>query len=342
MNELNDVKFRNVIPAYASLDESALYVIERSESDFAEMMKQIGLKELGVLESTGTQIVYEGANMKELVGKIVKWLQDRWADIHGLFNKALNFFKGKAEEFKTKMRNKKVDGLKKRAEKLVDKDFGKTYEYTDFDAIVEGTGALWTAVDKFSKGINDLQWKYDSVKNDTTAGDANDMKDQMETMKEELLKAFGLETSATEANVKDAVRDQIRGKEVTINKAYIVNNIEKAFDDSSNYNKTAGKVKKQFAKVKKTFDEDIKSVKKERKSVNSSYLNMYLPYLKFGKNTVAAISGATVQTIKEKMTTDMRLVLKVAVSKTEKEVKTESAMLESTTYQTELASLFNF
>lgn len=342
MNEL-DVKYRNVIPAYASLDEAALYVIERSESDFNEMMKQIGLKELGVLETTGTQVVYEGAKLKELVATIVKWLQDRWADVQGLFNKALNFFKGKVEEFKTRTQGKKLADLKARANKLVDKEFGKTYEYASFNEIVEGSGSLWSAVNSFQKGINELQWKYTSVKDDTTATDANEMKEKMDEMKTSLLKAFDLEASAKESDVKEAVKKTIRGKEVTINKAYIQNNIEGMFDSAVNYSKISGKVKKQFNVIKKGFDEDIKAVKKERKTANESYLNMYLPYLKFGKNVTTAIAGATIQTIKEKMSTDMRMVLKLAVSKTEKaEAKNESAVMESTTYQTELASLFNF
>lgn len=345
MSELMDVKFRNVIPAYASLDEAALYVIERSESDFNEMMKHIGLTELGVLESTGSQMVYEGGNLKGLIDKIVEWLKQRWADIQGLFNKALNFFKQKAEEFKTKTQDKKFDKLKKKVDLLKDKEYGKTYEYSQFENIANGTGALWDALNKFQKGINDLQATFMNYKDDTTSTEVNDMREKMDTMKSDLFSAFGVDNSAKESDIKEKVKEWIRGKEVTINKKYIQDNLQEMFTSSTEYNKTAKKVKNQLNAIKKAIDADIKAVKKERQTANETYLNVYLPYLKFGKNVTTAIAGATIQTIKEKMSIDQRIILKLIVAKTGKEdgtPKTESAVMESSTIQTELASLFNF
>lgn len=343
MSVLDTVQYRNVIPAYASLDESALYVIEESERDFAEMMKHIGLTELGVLESTGQQIVYEGERMKNLINTIVEWLKKRWADLQGLFNSALKFFKDKAEEFKTKTQGKKLDKLKKKAEMIKDKEYGKTYEYSEFDNIVNGTGSIWEAINKFQKGINNLQWNYQNHKDDVTATIANDMKEDMDNLKADLMSAFGLSESSKESDIKEAVKNTIRGKEVTINKAYIQKNLTDMFDSATNYGKTAKTVKNQFNVIKKSFDTDINSVKKEKKTVNETILSIYLPYLKFGKNVTAAIAGATVQTIKEKMSIDMRIIMKLMIAKSIKETTTqEAAVAESVTFQTELASLFNF
>ena len=68
-------------------------------------------------------------------------------------------------------------------------------------------------------------------------------------------------------------------------------------------------------KIKKDIDNDIKAVRKERKTANESYLNAYLPYLKFGKNVTTAIAGATISAIKEKMSVDQRIILKLIVAK---------------------------
>lgn len=348
MSELDNVQYRNIIPAYASLDEAALYVIERGELEFNEMMRHIGLTELGVLETTGTQMVYEETKLKSLIDTIVGWLKQRWADITGLFNKALNFFKQKSDEFKKKTQDKKLDKLKKKVEFLKDKEYGKTYEYSQFENIVNGTGVLWDALNKFEKGINDLQATFMNYKDDETATEVNDMREKMDTMKSDLFSAFNLDNSAKESDIKAKVTEWIRGKEVTINKAYIQSNIDSMFNSATDYNKTAKSVKKQLNKIKKDIDNDIKAVRKERKTANESYLNAYLPYLKFGKNVTTAIAGATISAIKEKMSVDQRIILKLIVANTGKEekedgsVKTESAVVESSTIQTELASLFNF
>ena len=76
----------SVIPAHTlTFSENALYVAEAIERDFNEMIKNIGINELAVYESTGMQIVYEGEKLKSFKEAIIKFFQEMWKKIKAAF-----------------------------------------------------------------------------------------------------------------------------------------------------------------------------------------------------------------------------------------------------------------
>ena len=76
-----------------------------------------------------------------------------------------------------------------------------------------------------------------------------------------------------------------------------------------------------------------------------------LPYLKFGKNFSTAVASAVLSCAKDKMFSDMKVVMRIqsAINKSglakensDKKATNESSMMESSVFTTELRSLFDF
>ena len=74
-----------VVPSYASIDEAYFYLQEATEENWNNFTRDLGLYELGVLESTGSEVVYEAGS--EAAAK-------KAAGLGSVIKKALESFKG--------------------------------------------------------------------------------------------------------------------------------------------------------------------------------------------------------------------------------------------------------
>ena len=155
-----------VMPEFNTMLESAIFVGSLMEEAYADLMKEIGIDELAVYESTGAEILYEAEDGTETeAGKSFKdkaagFFQKIWGSIKAMFEKAIKWFQ---EKMKVARANK-VDKLKKaweakKANIPDDKTFGKarflkiTSSSKSLDNLAKYfVNAAKTAVDKLASG----------------------------------------------------------------------------------------------------------------------------------------------------------------------------------------------
>lgn len=338
----------NVIPAYASIDESALYVIESMEANFNSMLESVGIEELQHFEESA-EFIHEAEQKEKVIDKIITWLKETWAKIRGLFEKALTEIKKQIEKVTTKIEKASKDKCKNMADRLKeDKTYGKGYEWSGFDKIINGEGDVWNAVRGFETAISGVKidYQYDSQ-------NIMKIKDQLDTAKENMEEKI-ISKSSGKKDIREAVTRIIRGNEIDINKAYIVKNFDDLWMYGTDFGKTANTVKKSLNKTKKSFEDTEKYFKglAKNKDDNSAVIKEIIKYIKDSKATLISLDGAILSSVKTRCYEATRIIMRLVVAakqKEEKEAKDakqekvgESGLFESTTFQTELASLFNF
>lgn len=353
---------RDIVPSYATIDEGALLLIEESNKTFNGILQSVGIAELQSFEESGDVVVYEagGEKIKTIINKIVEWLKKTFEEFKGWLDKQLSKMQTKVNEFKDKVKDKRTDRLSKMAARLVDKDkegkvktFGKTYEYKNLEAMMNVNGTVWKDIIGYTLIVRSDFNKAKDMRSEINADElASAFDDQKKKIIKNIDATFNQNLLTNPAPLQMMIKEYIRGKEIDIDKAYIQNNINDMVAYSFDFSKSKNAVKKVYNGLKKDFDSDIKEINKYKNdAVAFNNLTKYLSYLKWGKNVAIAAGTATVSCMWEKVFKDMTIVLRLHVAakqKEEKEAKAESkpanesAVIEPTSFQTELASLFNF
>lgn len=357
MDYLSNVKIENVIPAFSSVEEGALYIIENNEKCFNNIIMSIGLKELAFTEATNDVVVTE-ASVKEIKDGIVTILENFWAGLKDAFEKVLNFISGKVKEFKEKMAVKEFNKLQEKAAKIKEKDkegkvkvYTKTFEYKNYDALISMEGPVWNALEKYQKNVHDTLFDFKSAAGDNTNAFAlKDLYEKVNDANDELVKAFVSTTGAeisNENSIIEVIKNYIKGEEVDVTKEYIVNNLKEIFDYCVDYNKSASEVKKLLNKSKKSYNNDIALIKKEKKDVPAGVYRAYATAIKKAKNVHTGIVGAILSCTSQRLSCNMKILMKLAMATTVKESTEDinvdnEPVVESSSYQSELVSLFNF
>lgn len=319
-----------VIPDYASVEESALYVIESVEESFNLMMESIGIEELQGFEETGI-IVNEAEASEKRFDKIIEWLKSIWYKIRDAFDKGLNVIKKVIDNNKNKLKNSIKEKCKKMAKNLkADKNYGEVFEWNGFENLIECKGPTWDALNSFDRYIKRINY---AGPNDPEIVSKN--KTQLHKVALDVEEAF-----------KNS--ENVRGKRINVTKDYIVDNFEELWKYSTDYNNTAAKAKKAINEIKKSFIETEKVFKqaaKNKENDNSEIIKAVVTEVKKNKVLYVKCGNMVISAIRSRCLEATRIMIRLVIAvkqREEKEVKAESAMIESTTFQTELASLFNF
>ncbi len=338
------IKASHIIPDYASIEESALYVIEHMESNFTEMMQQIGIEELHSVEETGLVLESEDESEKK-VNKIIEWLKSIWAGIKGLYEKALNGIKKHIETLNDKISSKIKNNLQKAADNLKeDAKFGEGFEWKRYTDVINGSDSIWTAIEAFGKKAENMKYQPNEYSASATKSFVNDAKDAMFGA----MKIDGI----TAENATGKISEAIKGDKITIDKAYVKANFADLYTAAFDYSKTAGSLKKSINTIKKSFDQSINTVKGWKNKSNKSIVKEQISAIKDAKKMYVCLSSSVVSCLAQRHNEAARVMLKIALAvkaKEEKEAKAkdaESAKHESTivpaSFQTELTSLFDF
>lgn len=117
--ETNAAGVNNVVPSYASFDEAFFYLQEATEQNYKELTFNLGLTELGVLESTGSTIVYEeGTEETEKKGNaLVEFVKKALENFKGLVDNLLKSLQEKINQAKEKFNAKVLSTMKDRIAK---------------------------------------------------------------------------------------------------------------------------------------------------------------------------------------------------------------------------------
>ena len=140
LKTLSDAKAnKSVIPeGCLSFSEEAVYLSEFAEREFTDLIKNIGINELAVFESTGFMPVYEGAQLDTLQEAVKKFHVGNWAANKSFWEHVLKKFESKkagAAKHIGSVDAKAIDGAKA-------ENFGKVHAFVKHDANVYGSNAI--------------------------------------------------------------------------------------------------------------------------------------------------------------------------------------------------------
>lgn len=237
----------SIIPAYSmSFTENSLYVAEAIEESYNEMFQSIGINELAVFESTGMQIVYEGEQLKTFKEAVIGFFKRIWAAIKGAFESVIAAIKKWVKEAKAKIYKVNKDDL----DKVDKKEFGKTHEFDTDNRL--STNAIAYA--------KDVDTKFSRLKDDATADEIKALGNELdEAVISEICK--NVTDAKTIDDMKTKIKEQFIGKEVTADKAWVVNNLEKLQKVVLDDGKISSGVKDLYISNKKLIDSLITKYK---------------------------------------------------------------------------------
>lgn len=241
---------RSVIPAYTlSFAENALYIAEAIENDFNSLFKNIGINELAVYESTGSQIVYEGENLSSLKEKAINFIKGVWAKIKAGFETILTKFKAMQAEARKEMAGKlsasDIDSI------ADGKTFGKVHKFEGLDNITFGANA--------KKAIDDLKKDFQSNMGMDNA------KENIAQTKQEIEGSIcatisGIDGVTNNKEMVTKIREKLVGDEVEVDKGYLKSNIDKITKVVAE-NDTKNIIQNMYKETKSYIDDCISSLK---------------------------------------------------------------------------------
>ena len=341
------------VPSYAAPHEVGLYLAVETERSFNEMMQSIGIEELHSFEENG-KVVLEAeaaeASKEKKANKIAEWLEARWNDIKRVFDQLLkgiqsmiNAAKRKLNELLGSDKNKAkvvaaVERLKESGKDGKKKTFGKDYQWTEFKLICSG-----------QSDVNDALREYQSFAKKAASGSMN-YKEEKDAADKKVAGILGIKGDLTTAEIDKAITTKMRGEEVEIDKEYLKKNIDDIFAYATDFGLCSAYIRKFLANTKKAFDEAKKAVKDAAKqSKDDENLAGAAKIVKAESLFSTAASSAIMKNVRLRTNTSIRVILRLAIAAKQKEVKEEkkeevkqeSAIVPSS-FQTELASLFEF
>ena len=337
------------VPSYASPFEAGLFLAVETERSFAEMMQNIGIKELHSFEENGTAIFemkHVGADKEKKTNAFIKWLNDRWEDIKKLFEAALKGIKGLIETASKKIHDMlgskdRKDDLYKRLEALNDKAkdgkekvFGEDYAWDGYESMhsSDAENPVYKVVNRYSNFLS----KAASTEN-------FDYQSEIDDLHNKIKDKLGIESYGAK-EVAKAVKDALRGEKVEITKKYLKDHFDDYFRYATSYDETAKKISKTLNGMKRKFDDLKKAVKDaSRSNKEDKVLVNTIKIVKDEASAFSVLSGTITSCMRERVSSAIRVIVKLSISAKVKEekVKQESAIVPSS-FQTELASLFNF
>lgn len=256
-----------IIPSHTlSFAENAIYVAEAIEENYNALFESIGINELAVYESTGSQIVYEGVNLKELKDKAVNFIKKMWASIKAGFEKVLAKFKMMNAEARKQMTGKlsasDIDNI------ADDKKFGKVHEFS---------GEPANYYDNAKKYLDEI--KADLAANNGMDNAKENIKQTIdEVSKNACSKVSGIDGVESAGDMVAKIKESLLGSEVEVDKSWLKSNLNKVIDIVIN-GKSTEDISKAYKDMKKYCDDCITDLKKMDEN-NANMLNKSLSAMK--------------------------------------------------------------
>lgn len=341
---MNVTPAANVIPGFASHSEFGMYAIASVEESYNTIMQEIGIIELAsVMEADGQPT--EGKSIKTLIKKFVDWAVAVWKKFTAFLAKCRNYvltFVGeKILSLSGILKKVKAADLKKAIEDSTDDKWNGLKNVLYYDK--KGTtidGKIIDASNEIVSKCIEAVNKAEAI-NDLTAFEA------------ELYKPLTKLLNLSVADVKsaDALKTAVKGKILTESKfdtgkqakKYALDHIDDIYTVYQNKTNTIkefdNSVKKPYNELKKSLDRTIKTSKKAE---NGKELKPLFVAAKTASKISTTVVNAVMDAVITSTTYDLRILTR-SIALTKVKVQKESAVDYSTsTFQSELSSLFNF
>ena len=343
--ELGMVKANeSVIPeSCLSFAEQTLYIAEYTQSEYNKLFEAIGVEELAVFESTGMEIVYEGAALDAFKEKAKKFFMKIWAAIKSAYERVYAFFIQRSKTAMEQIKGLDKSDVKKALEANPGKHYGTVHNYPEmikkYDDMVKKAQPLCKKInnefDKINdKGSNKVVAGWRKAVNATEFGGENKVMENAEKTTESLLKeifeTFGKKGSESYSDIKSAIREQL--KEIDVTGSWLKSNVDELVNIVKG-GKSIDEIKKSYQEQKKVIDESITKVKglKEEDMRTAGKRVMVLGKL---SNAFDVCANTYFDIFKKRFTEYLLVLVRVwkDCKKADKEAEKEKAANESYSY----------
>lgn len=322
---------------YTSVMEDTMYAYAESERAWMEMMQGVALQELAVLESTGSEMIYEAADIKGFFDKVINWFKGLWSKIAGIFSKFITQIGARLSD---------------------DKKFVEKYRNTVLKGQVnipadgfDFKGHLFENLNKVSyAGAIDAWSKYTSMSGENYMSALNQEMEERKAVTKEYIAARKTNRTANMDKVRAAALGNgstsiEQGKFVKEATKYLMGTSFETFKNQFDYNdicneianakETKNVAKKAYTDLKKTINDAIKNIenikkaciKKEDKSegqdLRMSYANEIITDLKQVSTIYSTLNGVQLKCLNARYNQAKAIAYKL-ISYAKKSVK-ESA-----------------
>ena len=286
---------KSVIPASATLAESGYFVLQAIEEDYNELMKDMALNELGILESTGEELVYEGTVLTEATDKIGSFVDSNYGKVKGMYEKFLQ-----DQQAKTNKLNKDIPAAKAKKcvsaniSSLEDKEYAKSYSYTNLESAKSGneSNKIWAAINYLASSA-------------ATVSEAN-----VDEVKAKFASMIGA-SSASVKDVKSAAISYLRGadKSFSITKSTVSSNLDEMWNCVFNFKTISSELKGSLNKTKAAFSALNKASKA---GAEDAVTKVRVKFQKYAAQVIVALNNAILLVYKEQLDTNRKVVWKIA------------------------------
>lgn len=300
LKTLSDAKAnRSVIPeGCLSFSEEAVYLSEFAESEFTKMIKNIGINELAVFESTGVMPVYEGAELETLQEAVKKFHVGNWASNKSFWEHVLNKF-----ESKKKGAQKLASVTAKDIDDLAKDSFGKIHTFSKHDANVFGNNGI-KLIKQAESTFNALAKK---------GADSKEIKAAKNQFEAGICKAISGKDVANISAMRKALAADFVGNDITVDKA-TAKKYFGAMKDIVVGGKTVDDIKKCYNEEKKIYNEILKLADKTS-NANSSTVSALQSVVKSIAETVHACYAVEVDVYAKRYGEYRNVLVKIAGGK---------------------------
>lgn len=231
--------------------EGAYHIVAESEANYNAIMQAVGVAELAVFESTGTEMVYEAGDVKGFFGKMKEFFLNIWEKIKGLFKKFFAMFDSYVKNDKDFVNKYKKDIVSANTKGFKYKGFNFTLDAVDVNKAagkIDGMLPNGTPTDKGA--LEDFVKKFE---------------DRVELVEKMRGAAIG-ESSLEAAEFTKELFAKLRSGEDTKEELDNVSAHDQliAISENSNLKKAA---EKQYKDLEKEIKDAIKSLEKAEKDL---------------------------------------------------------------------------
>lgn len=355
---LKDCKPLNVLPSNCHLDEACYFIIESVEEDYNSLMQDIGIRELNAFIESGSDVVWEAADIAKMKQKVVDFFKQIWEKLkhlYGQFMDQMNRMTKKIKEQLIKLAGGNSAMSKPKRAFLPGKTYATGYDFkgiltTDqHKSKVSGLGfsEAWSSIqksaDNFDKAIvNNKKENTDSTEAINTLSE--DIKGAINKVKTTIAASSKVSDSEAKdggaSEIKKWTKQLLRGDDKTVkyDGAWINNN----WSSMTKFVCESGMIKKivkgLYDKDKKTINDAISGSKKVS---TEGGLQKCVAGGRELCNIIISCRNAHMSVIGEEFSLFRSIVFKGVVGSKDKAVKTTNE--SATVTQSDLvASLFNW
>ena len=347
----------------SSAIEMAARICYESTVNHNMINKACAIEELRVLESTGVEMVYEGAKLDSFIEAAKTFFRNLWEKIQGMFKKVImqfsSWFKSDKEFLKSYSKDIKT-AINTKSSTINNKEFsGYDYKfYSDsvdlFTSKLAGDSEAEKTIDSVQSGSGST---LDAVKNLIEGFTGDKYKTLLDGVRGGIISSIGGSTGAVEkGDFTKEIKKSLQGGEDSKQTLKVGNMISKAMSFLENSENIKKELNNGLREAKKAIDDAIQIVEKAKRALGKTVsgdvsdtaqlagathtlCTKVITFLKDSRNIAVTASGTALEALKACSRQSKAICVKAVTAKVKKDK--DGNVIESVVFSESAISTLN-